>query len=103
MIKRQRLLPFYTYRVYWFVALYAYLISSGFAYYNYNHLPESKMRLFCAVVDYKRNFFDTEEELIDFIAILNSLRADLYFFWLIKVTPLELCINALFSTFILEV
>lgn len=35
----QRLLPFYTYRVYWFVALYAYLISSGFAYYNYNHLP----------------------------------------------------------------
>ncbi|MBR5297323.1 MAG: DoxX family protein [Parabacteroides sp.] len=35
----QRLYPFYTYKVYWFVALYAYLLCFGFALYNYNHLP----------------------------------------------------------------
>jgi uncharacterized membrane protein YphA (DoxX/SURF4 family) len=35
----QRLFPIYTYRAYWFVALYAYLLGIGFAYYNYNHLP----------------------------------------------------------------
>lgn len=29
----------YSYRVYWFVALYAYVFGIGFAYYNYNHLP----------------------------------------------------------------
>lgn len=38
-IYNQRLLQCYTYRVYWFVALYAYLFGVGFAYYNYNHLP----------------------------------------------------------------
>ncbi|MBQ7790256.1 MAG: hypothetical protein IJ399_03235 [Bacilli bacterium] len=46
--------------------------------YNYNHLPESKMRLFCAVVDYKRNFFDTEEELIDFIKNSDIRVDDIY-------------------------
>lgn len=35
----QRLYPFYTYRVYWFIALYAYLLCFAFALYNYNHLP----------------------------------------------------------------
>lgn len=35
----QRLFQCFTFRVYWFVALYAYLFSVGFAYYNYNHLP----------------------------------------------------------------
>ena len=29
----------FTFRAYWFVALYAYLFGVGFAYYNYNHLP----------------------------------------------------------------
>lgn len=35
----QRLLQGFTYKVYWFVALYAYMFGIGFAYYNYNHLP----------------------------------------------------------------
>ena len=38
-IYNQRLFQCFTYRVYWFVALYAYLFGVGFAYYNYNHLP----------------------------------------------------------------
>lgn len=38
-IYNQRLLQGYTFKVYWFVALYAYLFGIGFAYYNYNHLP----------------------------------------------------------------
>lgn len=38
-IYHKRLLQGYTYKVYWFVALYAYLFGVGFAYYNYNHLP----------------------------------------------------------------
>ena len=38
-IYNQRLLQCFTYKVYWFVALYAYLFGVGFAYYNYNHLP----------------------------------------------------------------
>lgn len=38
-IYNQRLLQCYTFKVYWFVALYAYLFGIGFAYYNYNHLP----------------------------------------------------------------
>ena len=38
-IYNQRLLQCFTYRAYWFVALYAYLFGVGFAYYNYNHLP----------------------------------------------------------------
>lgn len=35
----QRLFQCYTYWVYWFVVLYAYLFGVGFAFYNYNHLP----------------------------------------------------------------
>ena len=35
----QRITNGYTYHVYWFVALYAYLFGIGFAWYNYNHLP----------------------------------------------------------------
>ena len=38
-IYNQRLLQGYTFKVYWFVALYAYLFGIGFASYNYNHLP----------------------------------------------------------------
>lgn len=38
-INNQRLLQGYTFKVYWFVALYAYAFSIGFAYRNYNHLP----------------------------------------------------------------
>ena len=38
-IYNQRMLPGFTFHVYWFVALYAYLFGIGFAYYNYNHLP----------------------------------------------------------------
>lgn len=38
-IYNQRLFQCFTYKVYWFVALYAYLFGVGFAYYNYNHLP----------------------------------------------------------------
>ncbi|MDR1880430.1 MAG: DoxX family protein [Tannerellaceae bacterium] len=29
----------YTYKAYWFVALYAYVYCAGFSYWNYNHLP----------------------------------------------------------------
>ena len=38
-IHNQRLLQGYTYHVYWFVALWAYVFAIGFAYRNYNHLP----------------------------------------------------------------
>ena len=38
-IYNQRLLQGYTFKVYWFIALYAYFFGVGFAYYNYNHLP----------------------------------------------------------------
>lgn len=43
-IYHKRLLQGYTYKVYWFVALYAYLFGVGFAYYNYNHLPVINFR-----------------------------------------------------------
>ena len=35
----QRLLNGFTYRAYWFVALWSYAFAIGFAYRNYNHLP----------------------------------------------------------------
>ncbi|WP_102407719.1 BT_3928 family protein [Parabacteroides bouchesdurhonensis] len=38
-IYNQKLLQCFTYKVYWFVALFAYAFNVGFAYYNYNHLP----------------------------------------------------------------
>lgn len=38
-IHNQRMFQCFTFRAYWFVALYAYLFGVGFAYYNYNHLP----------------------------------------------------------------
>lgn len=38
-IHNQRLTAFYTYKVYWFVPLFAYLYCIGFAYRNYTHLP----------------------------------------------------------------
>lgn len=38
-IYNRRLTPFYSYRVYWGVALFAYLFGIGFCYWNYNHLP----------------------------------------------------------------
>lgn len=38
-INNQRLFQCYTYKVYWFVALYAYILCVGFAYRNYIHLP----------------------------------------------------------------
>lgn len=38
-IHNQRLTAFYTYKVYWFVPLFAYIYCIGFAYRNYTHLP----------------------------------------------------------------
>lgn len=38
-IYNQKLLQCYTYKVYWFIALFAYAFNVCFAYYNYNHLP----------------------------------------------------------------
>ena len=38
-VNNQRILPLFTYHVYWFVALWAYVFAIGFAYRNYNHLP----------------------------------------------------------------
>ena len=38
-IHNQRLTAFYTYKVYWFVPLFAYVYCIGFAYRNYTHLP----------------------------------------------------------------
>ncbi|MEG1750014.1 MAG: DoxX family protein [Tannerellaceae bacterium] len=38
-IYNQRLLQGYTYKVYWFVALYSFIFCAGFAYRNYSHLP----------------------------------------------------------------
>lgn len=38
-IHNQRLTVFYTYKVYWFVPLFAYIYCIGFAYRNYTHLP----------------------------------------------------------------
>lgn len=35
----QRIYPFYSYHVYWFVAFYGYLFAVAFAYMNYSHLP----------------------------------------------------------------
>ena len=35
----KRITPFYTYKAYWFVALFSFLFCMGFCYYNYNHLP----------------------------------------------------------------
>lgn len=35
----QRMLQCYTFKVYWFVALFSYISCVGFAYRNYNHLP----------------------------------------------------------------
>lgn len=38
-VYNQRLTPLYTYKVYWFIPLFAYLYCIGFAYRNYAHLP----------------------------------------------------------------
>ncbi|MDR1980393.1 MAG: DoxX family protein [Tannerellaceae bacterium] len=35
----RRLFQCYTYKVYWFVAMYAYVYCIGFSYWNYSHLP----------------------------------------------------------------
>lgn len=35
----KRLTPLYTYKAYWFVALFSFFFCVGFCYYNYNHLP----------------------------------------------------------------
>lgn len=45
---------------------------------NYLHLPESKRKLYCAVVNYERNFFDTEKELIEFIKSCEVRIDDIY-------------------------
>ena len=42
----RRLFACYTYRVYWFVPLFAYLYALGFGYYNYAHLPLIDFRPF---------------------------------------------------------
>ncbi len=38
-IYNQRLFQVFSFKVYWFVALFSYVYSIGFSYYNYNHLP----------------------------------------------------------------
>ena len=38
-IYHKKLTPLYTYKIYWFVLLFAYLFPMGFSYYNYYHLP----------------------------------------------------------------
>ena len=45
-VYNQRLFQCFTFRAYWFVALYAYLFGVGFAYYNYGHLPVIGFRLY---------------------------------------------------------
>lgn len=35
----KRIRPMYTFKVYWFVALFSYLFCIGFSYWNYRHLP----------------------------------------------------------------
>jgi uncharacterized membrane protein YphA (DoxX/SURF4 family) len=39
-----RMTPAYTYKVYWFVVLFAYVFPVCFSYYNYNHLPVKDFR-----------------------------------------------------------
>ncbi|MDD4514437.1 BT_3928 family protein [Massilibacteroides sp.] len=43
-IYNQRILPFFTYKSYWFVALYAYSACIFFSYQNYAHLPLKDFR-----------------------------------------------------------
>lgn len=43
--------------------------------YKYNDLPESQMRLYCAVQNYTRYFFDTKKELYDFMKS-SDIRTD---------------------------
>lgn len=43
-IYNQRILPFFTYKSYWFVALYAYCMCLFFSYQNYSHLPVKDFR-----------------------------------------------------------
>lgn len=43
-IYNQRMWQTFTYKVYWFVALFAYIYSVGFAYRNYTHLPVADFR-----------------------------------------------------------
>ncbi|MDR2969523.1 MAG: DoxX family protein [Tannerellaceae bacterium] len=38
-INNQRISAFYTYKVYWFVALFSFAVCSSFAWWNYRHLP----------------------------------------------------------------
>lgn len=38
-VYNQRLWPVYSFKVYWFVALFAYLYAMAFSVYNYDHLP----------------------------------------------------------------
>ena len=38
-VYHKKLTPLYSYKVYWFVVLFAYLFPVGFSYYNYYHLP----------------------------------------------------------------
>ncbi len=43
-IYNQRIVPFFTYKTYWFVALYAYCMCMIFSYWNYSHLPVKDFR-----------------------------------------------------------
>lgn len=38
-VYNQRMFQLYTFKVYWFIALFSYIFCVGFAYRNYNHLP----------------------------------------------------------------
>lgn len=46
--------------------------------FQYVNLPESKIRLYCAVVNYNRVFFDSEEELAEFIKSSEIRIDDIY-------------------------
>ncbi len=45
-IQHKRLFPFYTYKVYWFIPLFAYLFCNTFAYWNIIHQPMIDFRPF---------------------------------------------------------
>lgn len=43
-IYNQRIWPFFSYKSYWFVALYSYTMAMAFGYFNYSHLPIKDFR-----------------------------------------------------------
>jgi len=66
-IHNQKLKPLYTFKVYWFVALYAYLMCILFSFYNYNHLP---------VIDFRP--YKVGANILDLMMIPESAPEDEY-------------------------